>query len=309
MNALEKKWDRVIRVSQDDIIVETLIANPKDEIRLIHNKKLTPKQKVFLKCKDEIKKYSENLGGYVHLNCSKNELLFNNLSINRANISRLIYLSTFIDYSDRQENLLVKYTQHKHIEAMSKSDLRDTLKLGETAFKNFMSDMKKHKLIYENNNMFYITPDYFTKGNALFNSKQYTRIFINTTRFLYENCKNSRQHKQLSYIFQLIPFMNYELNILSSNPTETDFYKLNKLNLTQICAILGISAERRNMIKLKNELLKFHIEIDGNKYYFFSYVNIQNGFGIRDYFVINPTVAWGGSNTSIAKDILQTCFF
>lgn len=301
--------DRIIRINTENNIVDTILAKPNEKIELVPGADLTSKQKALLKFRNDLRKHSEELGGYIHMKCYKNKLLFEDLDIDRANISRIIYLSTFIDYNDRQENLLIKYTKNKKIEPLTRAEIKNRLKLGETAFKSFLSDMKKNNLIYEHDKKFYINSDYFNKGNSIFNPQEYTRVFVNTTRFLYENCNSSRQHKQLSYIFQLIPFMNYELNILCSNPTESDFYELDKLNLTQICEILGVSTDRRNMVKLKNELLKFYIQIDNRKYYFLSYVNIQNGFGIKDYFVINPSIAWSGRSTDVVKDIVQTCFF
>ena len=58
---------------------------------------LTPKQKALLKNKTELTLYSEELGGYIHMYYVSNELLFNKVNIERANISRLIYLATYID--------------------------------------------------------------------------------------------------------------------------------------------------------------------------------------------------------------------
>lgn len=242
--------------------------------------------------------------------CVKNELLFNNIEIDRANIARLIYLSTFIDYNNRQENLLIKHGKGYKIEPMSRTDIKKVLKLSDTAFKAFLSDLKANNLLFESNGKYYISQDYFSRGKSNFKDKEYTRIYIDTTRFLYENC-TSRQHKQLSYIFQLVPFMHYELNILCDNPLEPDVYKLKKLNLTNICEMLGLSTARPNLVKFKNDIIKFYITIDGEKYYFFTYVllNTINNVGIRDYFVVNPKIVWGGKDTDVVKDTIQACFF
>lgn len=269
---------------------------------------LTPKQKHIINRTNELKKYSQSLGGYVNMHYVRNELLLNKLNIDRANITRLIYLSTYIDYNDREENLLCKKGLYNKLEPMNKRDLQYILKLKDTAFYSFIKEVKELNLLFESNDKYYLNPEYFNKGKVNFGNKEYTRIFIYPTRFLYENCKPIR-HKQLSYIFQLIPFMNYETNLICSNPGETDFYKLDKLNLTQICEILGTSTEKKSMHKLKNDILKFYVEIDGNKYYFLSYINVQNGFGIKDYFAINPNVVWGGNDIEVIKDLVKLMFF
>lgn len=238
----------------------------------------------------------------------KNELLFNELNLDRSNISRVIYLSTFIDFKNRNENLLVKHSENYTVQPMNKKDIKKVLGLKDRSFRDFMVSMKDANLIWEVEDKFYINNDYFSKGKCTFNKKEYTRIFINTTRKLYENC-NPRKHKQLSYIFQLIPFMNYELNILCRNPKETDFTKLEKLSLLDVCEILGVSTEKHTMRKFRDELLKFEVSMDDKKYFLLSYAKIKNGYGIKDYFLINPLISWGGKDLNLLQDAIQTCFF
>lgn len=279
------------------------VAYPKKE-----RKEITPRQKKLLKYKSDLSKYTESLGGYIHMSYVKDTLLFNELNIDRANITRLIYLSTFIDYNSSHENLLVKHGKDYKKEAMTRADIKKLLKLSDRAFISFFNEMKINNLLFEVNGKFYVSNNYFSKGNCNFNTKEYTRIFINTTRALYEN-STTRQHKQLSYIYQLVPYMNYELNILCSNPKETDFYKLEKLSLLNICELLNVSTESRSMRKLRDELLKFNVTVDGKKYNFLSYARVGVGHNLKDYFIINPSVVWCGRDTNRVKETLQVCFF
>lgn len=305
----KKEYDRLYRETPEGESIPVGVLGKNEEVIIQKKKKeLTPKQKKLFKDKTELTKYSENLGGYVNMSYVRNELLFSKVDIDRANITRLIYLSTFIDYNTRQENLLVKHGKDYKIEPLTKSDIKKILGLGDTAFKSFLANVKKVNLIYEVDKKFYISPDYFTKGKVKFEGKDYARVFINTTRFLYEN-SNPKQHKQLSYIFQLVPYMNYELNILCYNPQERNFYELDKINLKQVCEILGVDTERRNMNKLKNELLKFKVNVNDTEYPFLSYAKIQNVNGSKDYFVINPQVVWQGKDTDRVKDTINLCFF
>lgn len=306
----KREYDRLYREdSQGKITSAGVIAKNEEVIIQKKKKELTPKQKALLKTKSELVKHNEKLGGYVYMYYVKNELLFDKLNIDRASISRLIYLSTFIDYNNRQENLLIKYGENNKPEPMTRADIKKVINLNDTAFKSFISDVKKNGLLYESNKKFYISSDYFNKGKVQFKERDYTRIYIDTTRFLYEN-SSSRQHKQLSYIFQLIPYVNFETNILCTNPSESDFYKLDKLNLVQICEILGVSSSnRQSMNKLKNELLKFKVNVNDNTYAFLTYAKIQNAYGIKDYFIINPQIVWQGKNVDLVKDTIQMCFF
>lgn len=286
-----------------------LINSKTEQVNIGRKKnKLTPRQKALLTDKSELTLHSEKLGGYIHMYYIKNELLFNELNIDRANISRLVYLATYIDYNDRKENLLVKYGQFKGVVPMTKKDIKEKMKLSDATFSVFFNEMKKKNLIYEVNNKLYINPDYFNRGKNQMDKKGYTRVFIDTTRMLYENC-SSRQHKQLSYVFQLIPYMNYELNIICSNPDEPDFYELDKLGLKRICELLGISTDKKSMNTFEKNLLKFYISYEDKKYYLFKRVIVKGGNGKFDYFVINPYVTWKGKSVYQIKDIIQACFF
>ena len=139
-------------------------------------------------------------------------------------------------------------------------------------------------MLFEANNKIYLNPIYVNKGDSKFKDKEYTRMFIDTTRDLYERCK-PRQHKHLSYVYQLLPFLHYETNILCKNPEEIDINKLDKLHFTDICRMLNLSNDKKTMDKLKRDLFKFYITRDGEKYYFLSYVTIRQEIGTRSYYV------------------------
>lgn len=307
---MNKKYNRLVEFDENNEIVGSYLREVNSEVIYI-KKGLTEKQKKFLDNKTELQKYSNKLGGYIHMCYVRNELLFNKLNVDRANISRLIYLSTYIDYNNRQENLLIKHTKDYKVEAMTRADIKKALGLGDTAFKSFMSDMRKNNLLFEVAKKFYISNDYFNKGDikkSQFKKKEYTRIFIDTTRLLYEGC-NNRQHKQLSYAFQLVPFVHYETNILCTNPSAINYYDLDKMGLIKVCEILGLSTEKAPMSKFENDLLKLQIKYEGNTHYLFKRVIVKGGNGKFDYFVINPQVVWGGKDIEKVKETIQLCFF
>lgn len=266
-------------------------------------KEITPQQKLFLSNKDALLRHNKQLGGFVQVCYVKNQLLFNDLNLNQATISRFLYLATYIDYNDREENVLVKHTKNNKIEYMNKRDVKYLLNLGDTAFKSFYKEIKEKELLFEANSKIYLNPVYVNKGKSNFKDKEYARMFIDTTRELYENCK-PRQHKHLSYVYQLLPFLHYETNILCKNPEEIDINKLDKLHFTDICRMLNLSNDKKTMDKLKRDLFKFYITRDGEKYYFLSYVTIRQEIGTRSYYVVNPYVVWKGKNLQVAKDII-----
>lgn len=306
------KYERHTVTNEETGETTQFLVDPRrEQLGLVENTKrhLSSEQISFLNDLDEVKIYNKSNGGHIHMCYVKNELLFNKLDIDRANISRLIYLATYIDYNDRQRNLLVNSThENQSKEHMSRADMKRVLGLGDTAFKNFLSDMKGNNLIYEADKKFYINTDFFEKGKSNFQNKEYTRIYIDTTRFLYENT-TSRQHKQLSYAFQLIPLLHYETNTICYNPSEVDRMKLEYMGLKNICEFLQISTEKKSMNKFENDLYKLQVKVGNNMYYMFRRVIVKGANGKFDYFVMNPAVIWKGRDVSSAKDYLEKMIF
>ena len=301
---------REVLLIEDEKIIEHRELKDNEDININKKKKdLTPKQLRIVSNKKEIKKHCGQLGGFVHMLCIRNKLLFQDVGIDRANISRIIFLATYLDYNNRQQGLLIKHGKNNKVEALKRKDLIKLLNLKEDTFKSFLKDVTSHNLMYIADDKYYINPSYFNKGENEFDNKEYTRLFINSIRYIYNNCP-ARQHKNLSYVYQLIPFMNYELNIVCSNPLEVDFYKLNKLSLKDICKLLAVdTSSKRNMYKLRDKLLQFYVVIDGQRFYLFSYVRVLNGYGLKDYFAINPYVVWAGNDMEELRKTLQILFF
>lgn len=281
------------------------IMRESEDIKII--KKTSDEQNKAIKRKDDLGSYASELGGFIHMMYINNELLFNDVGIDRSNISRLIYLATYIDYNDREENVLVKHGQNNKIEYLTKKDIKEIMGLSKTTFNDFIRNLKDNELLFEANDKFYITTKYFSKGKSNFDKKKYTRIFINTTRELYKGC-STRQHTKLSYVFQLIPFLNYETNILCSNPNEVNKDELNRLGLNDICELLGLSTHKNAMSKFENDLYKISININGDNYHMFTRV-ITKGEYHNDYFLINPNIIWNGSNVDNTKETIKWLYF
>lgn len=276
----------------------------KDDEELViikKDKQLTPEQKVFLNNRNELKNFTSNLGGYIHMFYVKNELLFNKVDIDRADIARLIYLSTYIDYNDRQENLLVKHGEDNKVEALKRNDIKKLLTLSDRAFLNFIKNMLDLNMIFECEGKYYMNNEYFSKGNVDIKG-DYTRIFINTTRILFENC-TVRQHRQLGYVYQLIPYIDYETNTLMNSNNE-------RFNFRDVAELVGIDVTtRQNISKFKKELYKFKIDYNGGEYYIFKGI-IEEGYGCkREYFVINPILTCRGNKYSEIENTINKLHF
>lgn len=296
------KYKRIIEEDENGNQKVIDVIKSTETIKVIPKK--DPKQLAIANQKNELKTHCKNLGGYVHIRYIKNELLFNELNLKLPTIARLVYLATFIDYNNREENVLIKHGQHQKIEYLTRKDLGYLLNLTDTPLRDFLKEAEANNLIYHVNKKYYLSTEYFSKGECHFNKNEYARIFIDTTRLLYQNSKPT-QHRQLAYIYQLIPYLHYDSNVLCKNPEETNIKLLQRLTLKEICKILGLGSSSKSLDNLKKKLLSFHIEKDGAEYYLFTRIKLEKHTGQTDFFVVNPNVIWKGSDLDLKKEIIS----
>lgn len=305
---VKNKYERIQAINTDTgEVVGNVVKAKNEEVILGTKKTLTDKQKAFLNNQDEFKAYASEQGGFVQmLFVQKHKLDLGNCD--KATLSRLVYLSTYIDYNNRQENLLVKRGQYNTLEPMTRKDIQSTLGLGDTAFKSFMADVKLNNLLYEVDGKFYVTDFLFTKGkNELSKEKRYdcyARLFIKPIRDLYESCK-PRQHKVLSNIFMLIPFIHINTNIITFNPDTFEDDLVEPMELKDIGELLEIEDNKGNLKKLVKDLESFRVNVNGEEYQMFAWVRLSD----RDYFVINPRVVYRGNDFEQMCWVADTYFF
>lgn len=301
-----------MQVKEKYHVINTVTGEIIEEIYLKQNEQVqikrvvTEKEKAIINNKDELKRLNARLGGFLRVMYVEKELLFNKLGLDSSDVARVLYLATYMDYENRNDGLLVKKEKRLPV-PMTRKDLFEIMKLGNTPFKAFISTMKKAGLLIEEDKQFYMNTDYFKKGEAT-RKETYTRLYIDTTRKLYEGC-TSRQHKQLGYILQLIPHCHYESNIICRNINS--IYELKSLNvykLEEICQLLGVSTNKGNERKFEKSLLTFTIKNEGKEYEVFKRVTVT-GTGNNSYYVINPLLHFRGKDIKEMKRIVTLCSF
>lgn len=271
-------------------------------------KPLQINQLKFLEKRNKLQEFTSSLGGFVHISYVNDELLFNKTNLKVADICRLIYLSTYLGHHIRTNNMLVNYINARKITPMSKDDMQKKLNLKDRAFSNFIREVKKENILIEEEGKYYLSEVYFKKGEyKKLENEGYSRVFINTTRFLYENCKPT-QHKILGYIFRLIPYIHYESNRICFNPSCEEFENVKEMNLKDICKLLGVSSEDGNRTKLKKKLLSFSIKYKGENCCLLAYNTITINNNTKEYFSVNPFVIYKGNDMNSIKKLLKSDF-
>ena len=209
-----------------------------------------------------------------------------NREIEGATIARLMYLATYIGYND---NVLC----HKDSSPIEKKELQNITGLKDETYRKFIKECKeKHLLWFDENGYTVISKEYFKKGKFLKSDyktqKSIIRVYCNGVRSLYEGCDNVSQHKALSYLFMLLPYVNRQYNIVCNNPREERKNRINFLNMEDICDIIGYSKKNKHLLRreLKN------LEINGKV----AFRWLEDKYGSRA--IINPLVYYAGDKHS-----------
>ena len=261
----------------------------------------------------EKKEYGENLrnqqaltrelGGFVKVLYYNNEILYGNeLGLSKATVTRLLMLSTYLDY----DNCLVleipkTKKQAKDVEYMKRKDIQEVLGLKQKAFCDFLKEITEAKILIKEDKIYKLSSDYFYRGET---SKDvyFSRMYVDTVRELYVNT-STRKHSTLSYVFQLMPFVHWKTNILVKDRM-SNIENMEHLNMYDICELLGLETSKTSINNMKKELLSFRVVRDGKELYLFNYLKVGGAKGSKESFVINPLVYNAMSDFNDFKQVM-----
>lgn len=201
------------------------------------------------------------------------------LGITPDQLTKLIYLSTYLNYKNR---LIIEKDKH-----MTRADMQEILKVKERTFKTFWSAVVKANILKADpdDDCLYIDDKMFKRGKVeLDEDENKIRLYIKNIRNLYEQA-NPSEHKFLSYLFQAIPYINKNYNIISQNPLENELSLVKPMQMTEYCKIINYDPDNVRRLKAQMKALKI------NGKHVFSFVD--NGDGLFCY--VNPYVYYTGN--------------
>ena len=211
-----------------------------------------------------------------------------NKILSDSDLVRFLYLGTYT-----KSDGLLKFDNGL---SLTKKHIKKILKIKDEAFRLFWNILMDNELILEKDEMIYINLFYFYRGkekdyykymNTKFGDK-FTRLYIKTTRNLYENT-NSRRIKKLAIIYKLLPFVNWQTNILCKNPSETNKNKIEPLTILDISNYCDY--DKTHLARFRKELHEF--KYNNNDIF----MRIGKGIDINyDYIVVNPLFYYRGNN-------------
>ena len=239
-----------------------------DRIVILQDGDEVRRKKQIEHCQRTIRARNDN-GNFVWLLFKYRENLFPDVSA--ANLTRLMYAATFCN---------------KDGSIMEKTELRQKMNLNRTRLSEFWNEMIENRILYEQDGIVYVNSKFIVNGK-IETDYNYTRLFCEYIQQLYEGCNSANAHKQLSYIFKIIPFINRRTNTVCLNPTEQDVDKIQTMKLGDFCEIVGY--DKKNARRLANELL--NIRINGELAIGFFVTNLDEKTW---RLVVNPKLYFGG---------------
>lgn len=252
--------------------------------------KATEKQVRRLKAVDELSQHEIENGGFIiaffkQLNTI--EQRFPTLS--KQDTARLLFIGTFIAW---ETNRLQADNGRSIID---RKKLEGLVEMSTKRFKEFFRRIEDEGIIRETESgELFINPTIFYRGEMKkhpydISDYKYTRIFKETVRDLYKQFKG-RTLAQLAVVYSVIPFLNFNTNIVSFNPEETDEDLIEPMNLDNLAELLGYA----DASSLKRTLNR--IKVDGKPVFgFFENPNDRRKYRI----VINPRVIFAGNGDSL----------
>lgn len=232
---------------------------------------------------EEMKKYFykkkvDELGNFVWLLYNINAAL--NIGLGSANLTRIIYLATFMNYDN--------YLAYDNGVKIKSSKVGELLRTGRRATQQFLSEAVGCGALTKDGTYIKLSDSIFAKGklNDIIIDKNAMRLYADGVRRLYE-AATPKEHKSLSYVFQAIPYVNLNFNILCTNPWEYNKSNISYLNLTGYCERVGYDPS--NAKRLKSQLINIRVADEC----VFGFMETGDG----NYIIMNPRIFYAGDKT------------
>lgn len=249
----------------------------------------------FLREKTEFEDFINGISSYSFL-------FYNHLKkIDIANEikTRFIFLTAYIKYGSK--GLLVDTDKERSQIPLDRTMLKEKLKLQETAFIKTINTLKENDLIKEKHGLYYLNSKFVIKGELpkQKTNQPFSRIFADTIKELYKNC-TVREQSQLYYFFALLPLTNYKYNCVCHNPQETEIGLIKKMDIKDICYIVGYNP--KDWKKFWNNMQKFKI---GKEH---TIVTSIRGGGFNNLLIkVNPKLYYAGTQSCFEE--LKLCCY
>ena len=200
---------------------------------------------------------------------------------------RLIFLNTYADYGTNKLML-------KKDTPMMRRDLMRVLKISKAAVSKFWQEVSTKYIIETEDGLMFTNTDVFLRrklkqrGNYI----PLHKLYIKGVRKVY-NSTEANNHKHLGYIFQMLPYINLEFNLLCYNPLETDLDKVQLMSLADFCKEIDYNVSNLNRLMLIYRNLRFDVNNIQERFCSLAYDGIDR---TKSTIAVNPHILYNGSD-------------
>jgi AraC-like DNA-binding protein len=235
---------------------------------------------------EELAKHEESNGGFVFAffnACKTMEEAFPNFS--QPDLARIMFIGTYTGW----DNGVLK---HDNGVLITKKTLQELLDMSRNKFADFYKQLIADEVVAEQDGQIFINPAYFYRGEnvkpfAKSLGLQYTRLFRSTVRELYQQHKG-RGLKHLALVYALLPFVNFNYNVICFNPDEKNAELVRPMNIKELAALLGYSDEAKFASSVKK------VKLGGQPVFGVVAIN-----GKSKQIIVNPNVVYAGDGKSL----------
>ena len=209
-------------------------------------------------------------------------------------LARLIYLNSYLNLGG---NKLVRSQRA----SMKRKDLAAVLKVSPSTVTGFWKEVHPEYLYEDDDGLILSNKALFIRGKGIQNSSM--KFFVNGIKAIYERTPNT-QHRYLGYVFQLIPYINIEFNILCKNPFETELKYIEQLTVGEYCELIGYDKTHLNRLLRAYKQLRFTVDDHEERFVSLVYDGVDKN---NARLFINPNVLYSGKSRERVEVLGSFC--
>lgn len=216
--------------------------------------------------------------------------------LSKPSVSRLMYLATFIG----KEGVIENTNSYRTGRPLTQKEIVKRLGCSEQTFWRFIKEVREAGILSSERGVYRLAQKHFRKG-ALTSEEVaaiwsrgdvLTRLYIGAMRSLYD-LSLPNHVSSLSYLFRMMPFVNCEYNVVTTNPFEEDIFRDEPMSMGDFADIVGY--ERSHISHLCDVLESLRFMADDGPAPVIRQVCATRGKAERIFWWIDPRLYYSGT--------------
>ena len=176
---------------------------------------------------------------------------------------------------------------------LSRKDLPIVMNVSKSTADRFWRDVKDRYFRRDEDGFLHSVGRSFVRGKLDSpNVVEYQKLYTAALRELYEKIPPT-QHKRLGYALKMLPYLNFEYNVLCNNPTEKVYDMIVPMTVSEFCNAVGF--DQANVHKLAKAYGRLTFTADGREEVFCKFVYNGDSLSMA-HICINPRLVYKGSD-------------